>query len=109
LQLSLPASRATGKDIENQLSPVDDPQVQLALQVAQLGGCEIVVEDDHVCGGAVRGTPNLVEFASPHQGCRVRFRRSLDQRADDVRARSNRQLAEFSNRILGIRPARNPP
>jgi hypothetical protein len=36
LQLALTAASAPGKNIQNQLSPVDHPQVELALQVAEL-------------------------------------------------------------------------
>jgi len=109
LQLPLPTPSATGKNIENQLGSIDHPQVQLPLQVAQLRGREVMVEDDQVGAGGLRGTPQLVHFASPQQGCRVGLRRPLEQGAHDARAGSQRQLAEFPKRILGIGPARNPP
>ena len=54
LQLAFPAPSAACKNIQDQLGPVDHPQVQLPLQVAQLGGRKIVVEDDHVGGCSPR-------------------------------------------------------
>ncbi len=96
LQLSFAAPGAAGKNIQNQLGPVDHPQVQLALEVAQLGGREVVVDDDQIGGGGVGGAPYLVQFASPQQGRRVGLRRPLEQGPHDARPRPHRQLAQFA-------------
>ena len=50
LQLALPAASSAGKNIQNQLGAVNHLQVQFALQIAQLRGREVVIEDDQVGG-----------------------------------------------------------
>ena len=46
LQAAFPGARAAGEDVEDELRAVDDAARQLLLQIALLGGREVVVEDD---------------------------------------------------------------
>ena len=45
LRLALPALRVLGEDVEDQRGPVDDLDLDLVLEVAQLAGRELAVED----------------------------------------------------------------
>ena len=48
LKVRLVGPRVGGEDIEDHLGAVDDLDVELLLEVAGLGGAQVVVEDDHV-------------------------------------------------------------
>ncbi len=48
LQLAFTSPGAAGKDVENELRAVDDPAIERVLEVALLGGREVVVDDHEV-------------------------------------------------------------
>src|SRR5262245_58382094 len=54
LQLALARPRATGEDVEDQLSAIDDLAADRLLDLAQLRGRQLVVEDEDVDVGLRR-------------------------------------------------------
>ena len=48
LQLTFPGPRSPGKDVEDQLSAVNDPAGERRSEVAELSGRQVAVEDDDV-------------------------------------------------------------
>ena len=48
LQLTFAGAGVAGKDVEDELRPIQYPDVELALQVALLRRREFVIENDHV-------------------------------------------------------------
>ena len=70
LHLGLGAARPRGKDVENQLGPVDDALPDGILDVLCLRGRQLVVEDDQRRLGFLDAPAKLVDFA----GAEVRRR-----------------------------------
>ena len=58
---------AFGKDIEDQLRPVDDLDAGGAFQVALLGGSQIVIHDQNVGLRCLRHFPDFLHLALPEQ------------------------------------------
>jgi len=105
LQLTFPGSRPAGKDIEDELGAIEDFHIESILKVAELRGIEVVVEDQQACSGSLPTGANFFDFAPPNQGCRIRGRRALQGGADDLSARTGREVLELQEHILGIRQA----
>jgi len=49
LELAFAAAGALGKDIENQLATVDNPDFESHFQITLLGRREILIENDQIC------------------------------------------------------------
>jgi hypothetical protein len=54
--------RATGEDVEDQSRAIDHFDVERALEIALLGGSEIVVNHDHVVADIVAPGLDLLEL-----------------------------------------------
>jgi hypothetical protein len=48
LPLALPSARTPGEDVENQLRPIDHLALEFLLELAELCGRELVIEDDKI-------------------------------------------------------------
>jgi hypothetical protein len=55
-----------------------------------------VIEQHHVSAGGRHHPGDLVDFALPHQGRRIRFCAALHQRCRNLRASTARQFLELS-------------
>ena len=60
-----------GEDVEDQRGAVDDLDLELVLQLAQLAGRELAVADHGVGAGGVHGVAQLVDLAGADEGGRV--------------------------------------
>ena len=106
LQLSFARPRAARKDVENQLCAVDNLSPDFLLDLAQLGRCQLVVDNDEVGADfGARGSEHRdLTFAEERR--RIRFRPLLQHAQDDVRARRVSQPAELVERSLGVESMR---
>ena len=101
LQTALPGLGPATEDVQYQPCPVDDLQpVQRILQIALLGGCELVVADDRMGAHVRRSPPQLVELALSQIGV-GRPIDSLADRTDDLGARASSELRKLSHRVSG--------
>ena len=99
LQLAFPRPGMRGKDIENELCPVDDSAVRALLHISELHGSQIVIDDDkwHVAGFYFRA--NFIQFAATDERGWVEDVTDLDKGAVDGRARAVGQLFQFRKRV----------
>ena len=71
LNLSFAALRALGKDIEDELSAIDDLEVGRFVDRAHLRGREILIEDDRVRAELQAANDQLIELAFADQRSRI--------------------------------------
>ena len=107
LHLRLGGPRPRREDVQDQLGPVYDPDLERVLEVLPLRGRELLVEDDE--GGAGRLDQLLQLHDLPFTDVVLGMRRvePLNQRADDDRAggvRQPGQLVEVFFRRTGRLP-----
>src|SRR5690606_804298 len=95
LHLRLGGPRPRREDVQDQLGPVYDPDLERVLEVLPLRGRELLVEDDE--GGAGRLDQLLQLRDLPFTDVVLGMRRvePLDQRADDDRAGGVRQPGQL--------------
>ena len=74
--------------------------IQLAFQVALLGGGEFVIEDNDIAGGRGDCALQLFEFSAADEGGRVRLWPALQHLARHRSARAAGKLAQFLQRLL---------
>jgi hypothetical protein len=84
LEAPLVRRRATGEDIEDQSRAIDHFDVERALEVALLGGSQIVVNHDHVVADIVAPGLDLLELPFADVGAGQGMRELLGYRADDL-------------------------
>src|SRR6185437_10465698 len=65
LQLPFPGASSRGKDVEYQLSAVDDFAVESTLKIPQLRGAEFAVEDNGIDEIATHARLDLVYLSGP--------------------------------------------
>src|ERR1035441_453354 len=95
LEAAFAGSRARGKDVQNELGAVDDLGVYQLLEVALLGGREVVVEDHHVGAAESDGGRDLFHFATANEGGGVRSRTRLIHFFDNPGSRAGGQFGQF--------------
>src|SRR4029079_8419869 len=64
LRLALTALRVLGEDVEDQRGAVDGLDLELVLEVAQLAGCELTVEDHRVGSGRAHDLGEALDLAA---------------------------------------------
>jgi hypothetical protein len=84
-----------GKDVENQLGAVHDPDGERLFQVPQLGRAEIVIEQDKGGLGRRRNRCDLLHLAFADQRSRIRLRLSLQNFSDYHGPCTGNQFAKF--------------
>ena len=93
--------RAAGEDVEDERCAIDDLDVERTLEVALLGGAEIVVDHDHVVADVVAPGLDLVELPFADVGAGQGMRELLCYRADDLNVDGFGQPRQFFQRIGG--------
>jgi hypothetical protein len=98
----LAGAGVAGKDVQNQLRAVQYAAGQRSLEVAQLGGRQIVVKEHQLgpCGGDHPG--NLFHFARADQRGRVRPAAALDDLGSHLAAGAGDQFAKLGKRLFQI-------
>jgi hypothetical protein len=102
LELGLVGAGAGGEDVEDEFGAIDDFSLGGLLDLGELFGREVVVEDD---GGGVEGLAEAAEFfdlAGAHVGAGDGLGEVLGQLADDDRAGLLGERAEFAERVGGV-------
>src|SRR5690606_26682724 len=102
LRLALPALRVLGEDVEDQRGAVDDLDLEAVLQVAQLRGAQLTVEDDGVGPGGVDHRTQLTDLARADVRRRVRLLTALQQAVENLRARRLGEQLQLGQRTLGV-------
>ena len=84
-----------GKDVENKLGAIHHPHGQCVFKVPELGGGEVVIEEDQggLCRFRDRG--DLFHLAFANQRGRVRPGPALQHFGDNFGPRTGDQLAKF--------------
>ncbi len=102
LQLAFAGAGMARKDIQNQLRPVQHAARQCGLEIAQLCGREIVVEEHQIGLGGSGHPGNLLHLAGADQSGRIRTRPTLQQLGSHLAAGARHQLAKFRQRFLSV-------
>src|SRR5581483_4587674 len=95
LELTFPRPGVPGKDVEDELRAVENAAGKRSLQVAELRGRKIVIEEDEI-GVSRSGDPgNLFHLAGADQRGWVRPRTPLQQLCNHLSACACNQLAKL--------------
>ena len=90
-----------GENIENQLCAIDDAGADGTLNIALLGGREIVVKEDDVGGNGCGCAGDFLQFSLADQRGRIGAVTMLHELARDFGARAEGEGAKFVERFLG--------
>ena len=93
---------ALGKDIQDELRPVHDTDLDDLADVAHLGGGEIRVHDHQVRVLLLDHAEQLVELALAQEGDRVRLGALLHYLGDDLGAGGGDQLTQLGEVRLAV-------
>ena len=102
LQLAFAGARVAGKDVQNELRPVENPAGKLGLEVAQLGRRQVVVEEHQVGLGRGDDPGNLLDFARADQRGRIGMGTALQDLGNDYRAGARDQFAKLGQRFVSV-------
>ena len=105
LRLGVRRLRPTGEDVENQVGPVEDLDLKLLLDVTQLLGRQLIVEDHQADLVLLDISFDLLQFAGTDEGHRIgslRLLRESFYRLDTSRIRQEGQLVEIFLHFLLI-------
>src|ERR1700691_4730299 len=83
LELALQRARPQGEDVEDQLTAIDNAELELFFQITRLRGAQAVVENREGSGVAARDLTHFGDFAAPDKGARVDLLETLGDRTDD--------------------------
>jgi hypothetical protein len=96
-----------GEDVEDELRPVDDTQLELVLEPPLLARVEIVVNDQRLGLCVADGTAELGELSLADVCAWVRSCPTLNELADGRHARRAEELAKLGQLVLDIRALRH--
>jgi hypothetical protein len=85
LEFTFVASRSLCKDVQDQLTSIDNPNLECRFQIALLSGTQLPVKNNHIwlC---LRNRPlNLQNLSDTDQGPGVDRFQALDKRTNDPR------------------------
>lgn len=88
-----------GEDRQDQLTAIDNGDLQLFFEVSQLTRRQVVVEDDHVWLQLLDQRLQLLHFAFAEQGGLIEVIAVLSQAAENLDASGFRQASEFFQRF----------
>ena len=100
LKLSLSCPSPTGKDIQNELRPVDNAAANFSFDIALLGGRKILIENHYVDIVLMQTLLKLPELARTNQIGRIKLLPFLNHSADDLSAGKSHQRREFVQRFI---------
>ena len=103
LGLALLALRVLGEDVEDQRRAVDDLDLQLVLEVAQLARRELAVEDHGVGTGRPHDLAEALDLAAPDVRRGVGLVAALVDRVEHLRAGRLGERGELGHGVLGVR------
>ncbi len=102
LQLAFAGAGVAGKDVEDELGAVEHAAGQGGLEVAQLGGREVVVEEHQVGLGGGGDPGDLFDLAGADERGGIGTGAALHDLRGDFGAGARNQLAKLGERLLGI-------
>src|SRR6478672_2451679 len=102
LRLALLALRVLGEDVEDQRGAVDDLDLDLVLEVAQLAGGELPVADHGVGAGGLDDLADRLDLAAADEGRRVGRLAALEDRLEHLGAGGLGERGELGHRVLGV-------
>ena len=87
---------AGGEDIEDDFGAVEDFALDDFLDIADLRGAEVVIENDDLCIVCFDHFGEFADFAFAHKSCEVWFFSFLGERVYDNGARGVCECADFA-------------
>ena len=102
LQLAFARPRAAREDVEDQLRTVDHLSLEPLLELPQLRGAQLVVEDDEVHAGFVARRRKRRHLAGADERRGIRLGPLLLHSQDDTRAGRVGEAGELIERMIGI-------
>ena len=102
LNLSFPAVGAPGEDVEDHLGPIDHLHLGEIGEGADLGGGQLMVEDEEVRIHLHRPDDEVGEFSLADEEARVHLRAALDHRVEDLDVAAPAELPELGERGLPV-------
>ena len=91
-----------GEDVEDQPGAVDRLDLELVLEVAQLAGRQVAVEDHRVGAGGLHDLTQPVDLARPDVRRGVRLGAALVDRVEHLRAGRLGEQRQLGHRVLGV-------
>jgi hypothetical protein len=101
LKLAFAGSSVAGEDVEDELRAVEDAARQSRLEVAQLCGREVVIEENKIGVGGGGDAGDLFHLAGTDKGGGIGLGPALQDFRGDGAAGTDQQLAKFSKRLFG--------
>jgi len=105
LKLSFVAPGALGKDVENQLAPIDNADLESGLEIALLRRAKILIKDHQVRLETQEALADLLHLPASDQSRRASPLQVLSEYADHERPGAPGQLCEFLHAPLHRDPA----
>ena len=102
LRLALLALRVLGEDVEDQRGAVDDLDLDLVLEVPELAGRELAVEDDRVGAGGAHDLGEALDLAAADVGRGIGAVPALVERVEHLGAGGLGEQGELGHRVLGV-------
>ena len=100
LELALESARALGEDVENQLTAIDDAELELLFEITRLRGAQGVVEDGERCAALMSEFADLGGLAPADEGARVDVLQLLLDQAGHFGTGAGGERTQFGNRII---------
>ncbi len=102
MQLAFEGARTLREDVEDELAPIDYPQIEFLLEIAGLGRTERIVEDRERCAALARQRARLSRLAASDEGARIDLLQPLADGARDGCAGALRQRLQLLERVIGM-------
>jgi hypothetical protein len=104
LELPLGAHCVLGEDVEDELSAIDDAELELVLQAALLSGIEVVVDDEGLRLGRRNCLLQLHELALSHEGAGIGRGTTLHELSDRLHAGRSHELTHLPELVVFVDP-----
>ena len=100
LEMGLMGSSMSREDVENNLGPVDDLDLEGSFEISRLSRSQVVIEDDHVGLVGLHQFLELLDLARANIGGDVDLLPLLQHGGDDMKASRLCQPANLVKRVV---------
>jgi hypothetical protein len=102
LELALASAGVASKDVEDELGAVENAAGQSGLEVAQLRGRKVVIEENEIGLRRSGDSSDLFNFAGTNECSGVWSRAALNKFGSDLASGAQEQFAKLGERFFGV-------
>lgn len=103
LELAFASAGVAGEDVEDELRAIEDAARQSGLEIAQLRGRQVVIEENEIGVGGRGDAGDFFNLPGSNERCRIEAVAALQNLSDHRTASAREELAKLCKRLGSVK------